>query len=75
VTSIALAVSFPAFGNIGDALTAVVENPDSALCTLDTQTADEYHGSCQLLKKGMQFTNLWLIHRAHDLHVIIAPYS
>lgn len=36
-------------GNIGEALTAIVKNPEAITCTLDTQQADEYHGSCQLL--------------------------
>lgn len=36
-------------GNIGEAVTAILKNPEAITCTLDTQQADENHGSCQLL--------------------------
>ena len=45
-STLALSLSL---GNIGEAITAIVKNPEAITCTLDTQQADEYHGSCQLL--------------------------
>ena len=53
-TSIALGLLLPTpeilyFGNIGEAVTAIAHNPESITCVLDTQEADENHGSCQLL--------------------------
>lgn len=46
LSSILIASSF---GNVPEALTTIIRNPDSALCSLDTMLVDDYHGSCQQL--------------------------
>lgn len=46
LSSILIASSF---GNVPEAITTIIRNPDSALCSLDTMLVDDYHGSCQQL--------------------------
>jgi len=46
LSSILIASSF---GNVPEAITTILRNPDSALCSLDTMLVDDYHGSCQQL--------------------------
>ena len=48
VSALGLTLSLQ-LGNIGEAVTAILKNPEAITCTLDTQQADENHGSCQLL--------------------------
>ena len=42
-------------GNIGSAYNAIIDNPDSIMCTLDTAQTTESHGSCQLLDNIVRF--------------------
>jgi predicted nicotinamide N-methyase len=41
-------LSISPFGNIGEAWNAVTKDLESLTCTLNTQQANEFHGSCQL---------------------------
>ena len=41
--------SYTPVGNVLTAVAAVRDNPEALTCSLDTQQADENHGSCQLL--------------------------
>ena len=44
-----LATPLPNFGNIAAAVETVVRNPESALCSLDSQRIEDNRESCQLL--------------------------
>ena len=48
-SSLPLATGVGPLGNLKQAIMAVMDNSDSALCTLDTMLVDDYHGSCQQL--------------------------
>ncbi len=41
--------TYTPIGNIATAIAAIQEDPEALSCSLDTQQADENHGSCQLL--------------------------
>lgn len=45
-----LSLNLP-FGNISPAFNAILKDSQSALCSLDTQMTDDFHGSCQQLDR------------------------
>eukprot|EP01041_Mallomonas_annulata_P010467 gene10466-21836_t len=47
--SILLSLSSSPLGNLGEALKAIINNPESVTCVLDTQQASDEHGTCQQL--------------------------
>ena len=49
VAALASDYSYTPVGNVLSALAAVQDDPEALTCALDTQQADENHGSCQLL--------------------------
>ena len=63
--------SYTPIGNLATAVKAIQDNPESLSCSLDTQQADENHGSCQLLDNVVR----WRAGKVLTIKQVCCPLS
>ena len=63
--------SYTPIGNLATAVAAIQNNPESLSCSLDTQQADEFHGSCQQLDNVVR----WRAGKVWTIKQVCCPHS